>query len=45
MPRFDYETIALLPNGKIAVTFDDSSCLQPTTRDPNHDSPEVAILV
>jgi hypothetical protein len=43
--RFDYETIALLPNGKIAVTFDDSSCLQPSTRDPNHDSPEVAILV
>ncbi|MBV9096811.1 MAG: hypothetical protein JO079_02025, partial [Frankiaceae bacterium] len=24
--RFDYETIALLPDGKIAVTFDDSSC-------------------
>jgi hypothetical protein len=45
MPRFDYETVALLPNGKIAVTFDDSSCLQPTTRDPKHDSPEVAILV
>lgn len=45
MPRFDYESIALLPNGKIAVTFDDSSCLQPTTRDPHHDSPEVAILV
>ena len=44
-PRFDYESIALLPNGKIAVTFDDSSCLQPTTRDPNHRSPEVAILV
>jgi hypothetical protein len=45
MPRFDYETVALLPSGKIAVTFDDSSCLQPSTRDPNHDSPEVAILV
>jgi hypothetical protein len=45
MPRFDYESIALLPNGKIAVTFDDSTCLQPSTRDPNHDSPEVAILV
>ena len=45
MPRFDYETIALLPNGKIAVTFDDSTCLQPSTRDPNHDSPEIAILV
>lgn len=43
--RFDYESIALLPSGKIAVTFDDSSCFQPTTRDPNHDSPEVAILV
>jgi hypothetical protein len=43
--RFDYESIALLPNGKIAVTFDDSSCFQPTTRDPNHRSPEVAILV
>lgn len=45
MPRFDYETIALLPNGKIVVTFDDSTCLQPSTRDPNHDSPEIAILV
>jgi hypothetical protein len=45
MPRFDYESVALLPDGKIAVTFVDSTCLQPTTRDPRHDSPEVAILV
>ena len=45
MPRFDYESVALLPDGKIAVTFVDSSCRQPTTRDPNHDSPEVAILI
>ena len=45
MPRFDYETVALLPDGKIAVTFVDSTCLQPSTRDPKHDSPEVAILV
>ena len=45
MPRFDYESVALLPDGKIAVTFVDSTCLQPTTRDPKHDSPEVAILI
>ena len=45
MPRFDYESVALLPDGKIAVSFVDSTCLQPTTRDPNHDSPEVAILI
>ena len=45
MPRFDYESVALFPDGKIAVTFVDSTCLQPTTRDPHHDSPEVAILV
>jgi len=32
-------------DGKIAVTFVDSTCLQPTTRDPSHDSPEVAILI
>ena len=43
--RFDYESVALLPDGKIAVSFVDSSCLQPTLRDPNHDSPEVAILI
>jgi hypothetical protein len=45
MPRFDYESVALLPDGRIAVSFVDSTCLQPTTRDPKHDSPEVAILV
>ena len=43
--RFDYESVALLPDGRIAVTFDDSTCLQPTTRDPQHRGPEVAILV
>jgi hypothetical protein len=45
MPRFDYESVSLFPDGKIAVTFVDSTCLQPTTRDPHHDSPEVAILI
>ena len=45
MPRFDYESVVLLPDGNIAVTFVDSTCLQPTTRDPKHDSPEVAILI
>jgi len=45
MPRFDYESVALLPDGRIAVSFVDSTCLQPSTRDPQHDSPEVAILV
>ena len=45
LPRFDYESVTLLPDGKIAVTFLDSTCLQPTTRDPSHDSPEVAILI
>lgn len=43
--RFDYETVALLPNGHIAVTFDDSTCVQPTVRDATKKSPEVAILV
>ena len=43
--RFDYESVALLRNGNIAVTFDDSTCLQPTLRDPQHRSPEVAILM
>jgi hypothetical protein len=42
--RFDYESVTLLPDGHIAVTFDDSTCLQPTARDPQHKSPEVAIL-
>jgi hypothetical protein len=42
--RFDYESVTLLPDGHIAVTFDDSTCLQPSTRDPSHRSPEVAIL-
>jgi hypothetical protein len=45
MPRFDYESVALLPDGKIAVSFVDSTCLQPTVRDSGHDSPEVAILL
>ena len=42
--RFDYESVTLLPDGHIAVTFDDSTCLQPSTRDPSRRSPEVAIL-
>jgi hypothetical protein len=45
MPRFDYESVGFFPDGRIATTFVDSTCLQPTTRDPHHDSPEVAILV
>jgi hypothetical protein len=43
--RFDYSSVALLPDGRIAVSFDDSTCLQPTLRDPQHRSPEVAILL
>jgi hypothetical protein len=43
--RFDYESVALLRNGHIAVTFDDSTCVQPTVRDSTKRSPEVAILV
>lgn len=42
--RFDYESVALLRNGHIAVTYDDKDCLQPTLRDPTHRSPQVAIL-
>jgi hypothetical protein len=43
--RYDYESVALLPDGKIAVSFDDSTCLQPSLRDPTHRAPEVAILL
>jgi hypothetical protein len=43
--RYDYESVALLPDGKIAVSFDDSTCIQPTLRDSTHRSPEVAILL
>jgi hypothetical protein len=43
--RYDYESVALLPDGKIAVSFDDSSCVQPSLRDSTHRSPEVAILL
>lgn len=43
--RFDYESVALLPNGHIAVTFDDSTCVQPSLRDSTRRSPEVAILL
>jgi hypothetical protein len=43
--RYDYESVALLPDGKIAVSFDDSSCIQPSLRDSSHRSPEVAILL
>jgi len=42
--RFDYESVALLPDGRIVVTFDDSTCAAPTARDPNHRAPQVAIL-
>jgi len=42
--RFDYPSVALLPNGRIAVSFDDSTCIQPSLRDATHRSPEVAIL-
>src|SRR3954449_11904911 len=43
--RFDYESVALLPDGKIVVSFDDSTCIQPSLRDTSHRSPEVAILL
>jgi hypothetical protein len=43
--RYDYESVAVLRNGHIAVSFDDSTCLQPTVRDSTHRAPEVAILM
>jgi hypothetical protein len=43
--RYDYESVALLPDGKIVVSFDDSTCIQPSLRDSSHRSPEVAILL
>lgn len=43
--RLDYESVALLPDGRIAVSFDDSTCDQPTARNPDHHGPQVAILV
>jgi hypothetical protein len=43
--RYDYESVALLPDGKLVVSFDDSSCLQPSLRDPTHRAPQVAILL
>jgi hypothetical protein len=42
--RFDYESVALLPDGRIAVSFDDSTCKQPSTKNPAHHGPQVAIL-
>jgi hypothetical protein len=42
--RFDYPSVAILPDGHIAVSFDDSTCLQPSLRDSTRRSPEVAIL-
>jgi hypothetical protein len=42
--RYDYESVALLPDGHIAVSFDDSTCTQPSLRDSTHRSPEVAVL-
>jgi hypothetical protein len=42
--RFDYESVTLLPDGRIAVSFDDSTCTQPSTRNPGHHGPQVAIL-
>jgi hypothetical protein len=43
--RYDYESVTLLPDGKIAMSFDDSTCIQPSLRDSTHKSPEVAILL
>jgi hypothetical protein len=43
--RFDYESVTLLADGRIAVSFDDSTCTQPSTRNPGHHGPQVAILV
>jgi hypothetical protein len=42
--RFDYESVALLPDGRIVVSFDDSTCKAPTARDPEHRAPQVAVL-
>lgn len=42
--RFDYASVTLLPDGRIAVSFDDSTCKQPSTRNPGHHGPQVAIL-
>jgi hypothetical protein len=43
--RFDYESVALLHDGRIVVTFDDSTCAAPTLRDPDHRAPQVAVLM
>jgi hypothetical protein len=43
--RFDYESVALLPDGSIAVTFDDSTTRNPTPRNPDHRAPQVAFLL
>jgi hypothetical protein len=43
--RFDYSSVALLPDGRIATSFDDSTCIEPSLRDAKHRSPQVAILL
>jgi hypothetical protein len=43
--RFDYSSVALLPDGRIATSFDDSTCIEASLRDPEHRSPQVAILL
>src|SRR3954465_9553958 len=43
--RYDYESVALLPDRQIGAPFDDSTCLQPSLRDATHRGPEVAILL
>jgi hypothetical protein len=43
--RFDYSSVALLPDGRIATSFDDSTCVSPTVSDPDDRAPRVAILV
>jgi hypothetical protein len=43
--RFDYSSVTLLPDGTIATSFDDSTCLDPGVRDSTHRSPQVAVLL
>lgn len=41
--RFDFASVALLPDGKVAMSFDDSTTRNPTTTKPNGHSPELAV--
>jgi hypothetical protein len=37
--------VTLRPDGTIATSFDDSTCLDPGVRDSTHRSPQVAVLL